>query len=275
MTRRSPWIDLPLYAVLIVVTVLVLLPIWFVVVASFSSGDSAFNSTLLPTGLTLSHYQDLLLGTSFWRWLLNSLIICGGTALISLFITLLAAYAFARMWFIGSSWGIIAMFVVQLLPTSMYLVAIYTVLSRVNLEGTLLGLGIVYIGAGAFNIWLLRSYISSIPRELDEAALIDGADRWTILWRVIVPLARPMLAVIFIWSVMGTYNEFLVASTVVGAAPSSYTLTVGLQSLVAGAYATKWTLFAAGAVLGSAPIVIIFLLLQKQLITGLSRGALK
>lgn len=276
MISRVHWWQLALrYLILLVITVLVLLPIWLVLVASFSPGESAFSSTLVPSSVTFTHYRYLLDKSAFPRWLLNSLIICVTTAVVSLTVTLLAAYAFARMRFFGSKWGIIAMFVVQLFPTAMYLVAIYTLLSDARLEGSLVGLGIVYIGAGAFNIWLLRSYIASIPRELDEAALVDGASRWKILWRIIVPLSRPMLAVIFIWSVMGTYNEFLVASTVVGSSPSNFTLAVGLQSLVAGAFATKWSLFAAGAVLGSAPVVVVYLLLQKQLIAGLSRGAIK
>ncbi|MCY0865413.1 MAG: sugar ABC transporter permease [Sulfobacillus sp.] len=264
--------NLALYAFLVAASLLTLLPVWWVVVASFNVGSSAFNANLWPTQFTLANYHDIFQGY-FGRWLLNSIGVSLATAVISVLITALAAYAFARMRFFGRRLGIVVIFIIQMFPASMYLVAIYSILSDIHLEGTLTGLVLVYSGAQAFNIWLLRSYINSIPKELDEAAMVDGASRWLIFWRIILPLSRPMLVTLFIWSIMGSYNEFMIASLVLQGGPQTYTVAVGLRSLIANQYATNWTLFAAGAVIATFPIMFIYLALQKQLLSGLTRGA--
>ncbi len=272
VTKRSPMGLIATYVILGIVTLVTLLPAWWVLIASVSPGSSAYSSSIWPSQIVVSNYRALFSG-EFGRWILNSLIVSLTTAIVSVFITTLAAYAFSRMRFFGQRMGIVVIFIVQMFPASMYLVAIFSILTSVHLEGTLMGLILVYSGAQAFNIWLLRSYINSIPKELDEAAMVDGATRWTVLWRVIIPLARPMLVTLFIWTVMSTYNEFMVASLVLQGGPSTYTVAVGLRTLINNQYATNWTLFAAGAVVATFPLMMIFLALQKQLLSGLSRGA--
>lgn len=267
----KPW-DLATYGILLAVTVLAILPAWWVLVASVSPGASAYSSGIAPPAVTLTHYQALF-ASDFGHWVANSVGVAVVTGLISVLITATAAYAFSRMRFWGRRLGLLVVFIIQMFPASMYLVAIYSLLIKVGLEGTLVGLVLVYSGATAFNIWLLAAYINSIPKEIDEAALVDGATSWQVFSRIIIPLARPMLVTLFIWSIMGTYNEFMVASLVLQGSPSSYTVAVGLKSLISGQYATNWTLFAAGAVVATFPLMLIFLSLQKQLISGMSRGA--
>ena len=271
--RTSRRFALPLsYLVLAVVSAVVLLPAWWVLVASFSVGTSAYSSGLWPSPATLANYSQLLAG-DFPRWVLNSLIVAIATGLVNVTIVALAAYAFARMRFWGRRVGLIVVFIIQMFPASMYLVSIYSLLIKANLEGTLLGLILVYSGAQAFNIWLLTAYIQSVPRDIDDAARVDGATRWSVFWRVVLPLARPMLITLFIWSVLGTYNEFMVASLVLQGSPATYTVAVGLRNLINNQYATNWTLFSTGAVLATFPLMVVFLLLQRQLVAGLARGA--
>lgn len=263
---------LAIYLSLAATAILTLLPIWWVVVASVSVGSSAYSAALWPNHWYFGNYRTLFHG-EFPHWLLNSLVVSLSTAILSLFITALASYAFSRMRFFGRRLGIVAVFVIQMFPASMYLVAIYSLLISVHLEGTLVGLVLVYSGAQAFNIWLLRSYMNSIPMEIDEAAMVDGSTRWTIFWRVIVPLSSPMLVTLFIWSVMSSYNEYMIASLVLQGGPSTFTVAVGLRSLIYNQFDTNWTLFAAGAVVATFPLMAIYLLLQKQLISGMTRGA--
>lgn len=260
------------YVLLAAATVLTLLPVWWVVIASVSAGSSAFSAAIWPQHWYFGNYQELFKG-QFPHWLLNSLFVSVTTAVISVFITAMASYAFSRLRFFGRRLGIIVIFVIQMFPASMYLVAIYSLLIKVQLEGTLVGLVLVYSGAQAFNIWLLRSYMNSIPRELDEAALVDGATRWTVFWRLILPLSSPMIVTLFIWSIMTSFNEYMIASLVLQSGPSTYTVAVGLHSLIYNQFATNWTLFAAGAVVASFPLMIIYLALQRQLISGMTRGA--
>ncbi len=260
------------YLVLAAVSVVVLLPAWWVLVASFSVGTSAYSSGLWPAPVTIANYQTLL-ASDFPHWVLNSLVVAIGTGLLSVTITALAAYAFARMQFWGRRLGLLVVFIIQVFPASMYLVSIYSLLIKVGLDGTLIGLILVYSGAQAFNIWLLTAYVQSVPREIDEAARADGASRWRTFWRITVPMAMPMLVTLFIWSVLNTYNEFMVASLVLQGSPSSYTVAVGLRNLINNQYATNWTEFSAGAVLATFPLMAVFLILQSQLVSGLSRGA--
>ena len=260
------------YLVMAAATVVTLIPVWWVVIASVSAGSSAFSAALWPQHWYFGNYRALFQG-QFPRWLLNSLVVSLSTAIISVFITALSAYAFSRMKFFGRRFGIIVIFIIQMFPASMYLVAIYSLLIKIHLEGTLAGLVLVYSGAQAFNIWLMRSYINSIPKELDEAALVDGATRWQVFWRMIVPLSRPMLVTLFIWSVMTSFNEYMIASLVLQGGPATFTVAVGLRSLIYNQFATNWTLFAAGAVVATFPLMIIYLALQRQLISGMTRGA--
>lgn len=269
---RGAWRSWVTYVVLAGAAVLTLLPVWWVVVASVSAGSSAYSAALLPQHWYFGNYRELFAG-AFPRWLLNSLVVSVVTAVLSVFITALSSYAFSRMRFFGRRLGIVAIFIIQMFPASMYLVAIYSLLIAVHLEGTLVGLILVYSGAQAFNIWLLRSYMNSIPRELDEAAMVDGATRWQVFWRMMVPLSSPMLVTLFIWSIMTSYNEFMIASLVLQGGPSTFTVAVGLRSLIYNQFATNWTLFAAGAVVATFPLMAIYLLLQKQLISGMTRGA--
>lgn len=259
--------------IVITVVLLVLLPGVLVVSSSFEPGN-AFASTLIPRELTWVNYRDLLVAQPFLTWERNSLLASGVPALVNVAVTALAAFGFSRLRFWGRRYGILVLFLIQLFPATMSFVAIYRIIVAVGLINTLPGLMLAYGGVGAFNIWLFKGYIDSLPREIDEAARVDGATQWQVFSRIILPLARPMLAVVFIWTFIGNYGEYMLAS-LIEQSPQYYTVPLGMRYLEQGTFATQWPLFAAGGVLSTLPVLIIFMLLQRQLVSGLSRGAVK
>jgi len=257
-----------------VALVFALFPALWVVTASFQPGMAFYSSSLIPHKFTLANYIYVFTQTDFWLWVKNSLIVAGVTALVQMLVTASSAYAFSRMRFPGRKFGLMGLLLLQMLPSTMALAAIYTLLVRLHLLGSLLGLILVFCGASAYNIWLFKGYIDSLPRELDEAAYADGATHWQIFTRIILPLARPMLAVQFIWSFTGIYNEYMLSSLVLQS-PKTYTVAVGLQRFIANQYSAHWTYFAAGATVASVPILIVYMTLQRHLESGLTRGAVK
>lgn len=258
---------------LILLCALVLLPVFWVVTASIQPGSSAFASNLFPTQFTWSNYSKVF-DDGFWTWLRNSLIVCTATGVAQLLVNTLGGFAFSRLRFRGRRVGLMGLVLIQMFPNTLALAAIYGLLVAVNLLDTYLGIILVYVGGSAFNIWLLKNYMDSLPRELDESATVDGANTWQIFWQVLLPLMRPMLVTIFIFGFQGTYIDFIFSSLILNT-QDHYTVAVGLFHLIDGNYATNWAVFSAGAVMASLPILIVYLSLQKQLTSGLASGAVK
>lgn len=253
---------------------LVLFPIMYVVNSSLSSGDTFFSGKLIPTSITLDNYVEVLENTDFLLWMKNSLIVCITVATIQVFMSLTAAYAFSRMRFKGRKNGLMSLLILQMFPTMMAIPAILGVAYKLDLMDQLWALIILLAGGSAYNIWLLKGFIDGIPRELDEAAMVDGATHWQIFCKVIIPLTKPMLAVMFLFSFMGVYSEFVLTSALIKDS-SNFTLAVGLRSFIQNDFAARWTQFSAASVMASFPIVILFMLLQKHVSKGLVAGAVK
>jgi arabinogalactan oligomer/maltooligosaccharide transport system permease protein len=242
--------------------------------SSFSVGDSFFLSSLFPKDVSFEHYRELFDETDFSIWVVNSLKLCLIVAIIQLTLTSLAAYAFSRMRFTGRKYGLMTLLVLQVFPNSMAVAGYYILLYKFELVDNSLALILVLAGGSAFNIWLLKSYIDSIPVELDEAAKIDGAGDFQIFLRIILPLALPQIVVIFLFSFIATYSEYVITSIFLQT-PEKATLALGLQSFTTNQFAAHWTLFSAAAVLSSLPIMIIFMLLPKYIQNGLIAGGVK
>lgn len=257
-----------------VMMALVLFPIMYVVNSSLSSGDTFFSGKLIPTSVTLDNYVEVLENTDFLLWMKNSLIVCVTVATIQVFMSLTAAYAFSRMRFKGRKNGLMSLLILQMFPTMMAIPAILGVAYKLDLMDQLWALIILLAGGSAYNIWLLKGFIDGIPRELDEAAMVDGATHWQIFCKVIIPLTKPMLAVMFLFSFMGVYSEFVLTSALIKDS-SNFTLAVGLRSFIQNDFAARWTQFSAASVMASFPIVILFMLLQKHVSKGLVAGAVK
>lgn len=269
--RRSLWVS---RIVIWITMILVLFPAVWIVMSSFSAGDSFFLSSLFPKKLSVEHYVDLFQKTNFVRWVLNSLKMCFFVALIQLALTSLAAYAFARMRFTGRKYGLMTLLVLQVFPNSMAISGYYILIYKFGLVDSIPVLIFVLAGGSAFNIWLLKSYIDGIPKELDEAAMVDGAGYFKVFYRIILPLAAPQMAVIFLFSFIATYSEYVISSVFLQN-PRNMTLALGLQSFISDQFAAHWTLFSAAAVLSSLPIMVVFMLLQKYIQGGLVAGGVK
>jgi ABC-type maltose transport system permease subunit len=267
------------WVTLLLVTILTLFPIAWIVSTSLNAGDS-FATGLLPDKYTFSHYADVWQHTDFLTWIRNTTIVGVITASIQVVVVIVVAYAFSRFKFRGRRWGLVVLVALQLFPAIMALSADFFLVEWVSenwfpISNNWIGLIILYVGMGIpFNAWLFKGYIDTLPYDLEESAYIDGAGRLVAFWKVIVPLCRPMMAFVFIQGFLGCANEYLLVSILI-TDPSRKTFSVGLFDFASGNFTTDWTDFAAAAVMGSIPWVIIFLLAQRWFVSGLAGGAVK
>lgn len=227
---------------------------------------------------------DTLLNTPrkpFLRWMFNSCVIASISAVIIVLVTAFSAYSFSRFRFYGRRSLLVLILLVQVFPNLLALVAIYLMLQQIGNHIPFLGLNtagglmLVYIGGGmGINIWLMKGFFDSVPRDIDESALVDGASHWQVYWHLIFPLVRPVLVVVGILSFVGTYNEFVLARVMLRD-KDTWTLMVGLWQYISANFAQDWGVFGAGAIIGALPSLAIYLMLQDQIVGGLTQGAVK
>lgn len=222
----------------------------------------------------------------FWFWLLNSLKIASITSVVSLAITTLAGYAFSRFRFKGRQTMLKVILLLNVFPGLLALVATFLMISQIGDVLTINGkeiiglnnhftLILVYLGGSmGINIWLMKGYLDTIPRDIDESAMVEGASNWQIFVQLILPLLRPILVVIAILNFISTYGEFVLARILLRS-NETYTLMVGLQIFAGAQFQQRWGVFAAGALMGAVPIMVIYLVLQDQIVGGLTQGAVK
>lgn len=271
------------HAVLLTFLIFALFPILWVVSASFNPANTLVGQSLIPKAVSLVNYRELFSSEQhpIALWIKNSVFVALATSALVVIMTSLAAYAFSRFRFKGRRTGLFASLLVQVFPQMLAAVSIYLLVLGIgklvpalgiNTHG---GLVMVYLGgAMGVNAWLMKGYFDTIPNSLEESAMIDGASPFQAFYMIILPLARPILAVIFLLQFIGTYSEFILASVLISSS-EKYTLAVGLQMFIHDQYASRWGVFAAASVLGALPIVILFLFLQKYLVSGLTHGAVK
>ena len=267
------------WVTLFFVTLLTLFPIVWMVSTSLNQGDS-FATGFLPDHYTFSHYADVWQHTDFLLWVRNTLIVGTITGTLQVVVIMLMAYAFSRFRFAGRRWGLAILVALQLFPAVMTLSADYYLVNWISenwtpISDNWIGLIAIYVGMSVpFNAWLFKGYIDTLPYDLEESAYIDGAGRFVAFWKVIVPLCRPMMAFIFIQGFMACANEFLLVSVIVTDA-SRKTFSMGLFDFAMGNFTTDWTDFAAAAVMGSIPWVLIFMFAQRWFVSGLAGGSVK
>jgi arabinogalactan oligomer / maltooligosaccharide transport system permease protein len=230
--------------------------------------------------ITLDNFGAVLGATDsagrwlFGRQLLSSLVVSGATTVVGLGLAVTAAYALSRFRFPGRQLGMQTLLVTQMFPATLMLVPLFALLKHLGLLNTHSGLVLVYSTASLpFCVWMLKGYFDTIPRELEEAAIMDGANHAQVFYRVVLPLARPAVAVTALFSFLTAWNEFILAATLLNDA-SMFTLPVALQRFV-GEYKVEWGKFAAGALIVSAPVMALFFALQKHLVGGLTAGGVK
>jgi arabinogalactan oligomer/maltooligosaccharide transport system permease protein len=228
-----------------------------------------------PAEVSFSNFTSVFADQPFSRWVLNSAIVSIATTLVGVFLACTAAYAFSRFRFPGRQTGMMSFLVSQMFPGTLMLIPLYIILVKwLGLGSTRTGLVLAYsTTAIPFCVWMLKGYFDTIPRDLEEAALIDGASSATIFWRIVLPLAKPAVAVTALFSFMTGWNEFILAATLIDK-EAMYTAPVGLRFFVGG-FSQQWGYFAAGAIIVSIPVVALFLFLQKYLVSGLTAGSVK
>jgi arabinogalactan oligomer/maltooligosaccharide transport system permease protein len=272
------------HAIAVSVIFFALYPVMYIVSSSLSGSDNLSDATFFPTAFDTSTYKEIFSNpslTPFMTWLKNSWIVALTASSLNVFIAALAAYAFSRFRFRGRRAGLLTLLLVQIFPQFLAFVAIFLLLIEIGNVvpafglDTLAGLMLVYLGGAiGFNAFLIKGFMDTIPSSLDESARVDGASHSTIFWRIIMPLARPSLAVIFIISFITLFGEFLLARTLLSST-DNFTFAVGLQLFTQRDYAARWGLISAVAVIGAAPIVVTFLVAQRAIISGLTGGSVK
>jgi arabinogalactan oligomer/maltooligosaccharide transport system permease protein len=256
-------------------------PIIWVISASFNPTGSLATQTIIPKNPGFENYRTLFEAVPYWTWFGNSVKIAGITAIFSLAITTIAAYAFSRFRFRGRQTMLKGILLIQVFPALLALVATFLMISQIGDVVPRLGLNthasliLVYLGgAMGINIWLMKGYLDTIPRDIDESAMVEGATDWQIFTLLIVPLLRPILIVIGIINYIGTYSEFVLARVLLKSA-DQYTLMVGLERFAGAQFQQRWGVFAAGVLIGALPIMIIYIALQDQIVGGLTQGSVK
>jgi arabinogalactan oligomer/maltooligosaccharide transport system permease protein len=279
--QPSPLVLFLVHAFLVLFTVAALMPVMWVLSMAFTPSQSFASGGLpIPTNPSLQNFADVV-GTTdadgsllFLRQLFNSLVVSALTSIVGLTLATTAAYALSRWELPGKDRAMSAFLITQMFPGVVMAVPLYLLLDELGLLDTLTGLVLVYATTTIpFSVWTLKGYFDTVPRDLEEAATLDGANRWQTFAWVILPLARPALAVTGLFSFMTAWNEFILAATLLGD-PRSYTLPVVLQRYVTD-YGTEWGHFAAGAVLVSLPVIALFFALQRHFVEGLTAGAVK
>lgn len=258
-------------------------PLVWIISAALNPVSTLATQKLIPNNPGFGNFKSLVNNPvfPFFTWLWNSVKISTISTILTLSLTTMAAFAFSRFRFKGRRAMLKGILLIQVFPNLLSIVALFLILSQFGniIEAiglnTHLGLIIVYLGgAMGMNIWLMKGYMDTIPRDIDESAHVDGATDWQVFWKLILPLLRPILVVIGILSFIGTYGDFIVARTLLTKVEQQ-TVMVGLQIFTAGQYTQNWGVFAAGALISAMPIMIIYLILQDQIVGGLTQGAVK
>ena len=280
----------PLHALLALAVLTTLYPILWVFTIAFSGRQSLAIADLpleptawdrlraivpWPARFSLENFRAVFADQPFTLWILNSALIAAATTVVGVFLACTAAYAFSRFRFPGRRAGMMSFLVSQMFPGTLMLIPLYIVIVQwLGLGSSRIGLVLVYATTAIpFCVWMLKGYFDTIPRELEEAAVIEGAGPARIFWAVVLPLARPAIAITALFSFMTAWNEFILAATLMDK-EEMYTAPVGLKFFVGG-FSQQWGYFAAGSIVVSIPIVFLFLYLQKYLVSGLTAGSVK
>ena len=258
-------------------------PILFVLTNSFADFPNLANSKLLPSGFTFEHYK-LLSGdplVPYFTWLFNTYKVAFVAGIFNVFLGTLAAFAFSRLQFKGRRASLLTLVIVQMFPSFLAFVAIYLLFFQISDVvpiaglGTHFGLILVYLGGSiGFNSWLIKGFMDTISPSLDEAAKVDGATEYQIFSRIIVPLSRPILVVIFVITFIGIYSDFILAAIFLKDV-NLWTVAVGINTVFVDDFNADWGVIAASSVIAATPIAVLFIFFQKQITGGLTAGSVK
>jgi len=271
-----------LYAV--VLLVVALFPILFILSASLNPTGSISDTNDLFSSISLKNYEDLFTDPQnpYLNWFINTQVLAVSTSVITVFLGAMAAYAFSRYRFHGRDTGLTSLLLVQMFPQVLAYIALFLLLSSIGDVfpalglGSRLGLMFVYLGGAlGVNTWLLKGFFDTVPRELDESATIDGASHAQTFFRILLPLVTPILVVVGLLSYVATMGELVLAQILLGDDVRKQTLAVGLYGFISEQFSQHWGVFAAGAILGALPLIVLFQFLQRYIVGGLLSGSVK
>lgn len=275
--KRNRFIRLLLsYVLLLIVAVIIIYPLIWTVGASLNAVNSLLSTSIIPENVSFQHYKDLFSGdVNYVGWYWNSMKISFLTMVLTLICVSFTAYSFSRFRFKGRKDGLMLFLLLQMIPQFSALIAIFVLAQLLGLINSHLALVLIYVGGMIpMNTYLMKGYLDAIPKDLDESARMDGAGNFRIFIEIIMPLSKPILAVIALFSFTGPLGDFILSSTILRT-PDKYTLPIGLYNLVAQKMGANYTMYAAGAVLIAVPVAIFYLALQKYFVSGLTAGSTK
>jgi len=280
------------YIVAAIAVAFAILPVVYVVLAACNPSGTLSTLNLSMKDFGLDNFRFLLgkhdlsqdvtyANYPYLHWYRNSLMVSSVAAIMQVTVATLAAYAFSRINFKGRRSSLGGLLLLQMFPQILSFIALFLMMQKIGMVFPMLGTGtyggliLIYLGgAMGYNTYLLKGFFDTIPRELDEAAIVDGASSNQVFFKIILPLAAPMLAVVMLLSFIGLMNDFVLASIFLTKS-DQMTLAVGLRAFISGRYASNWGVFAAGALFAALPVVILFQVLQRYIVEGLSAGSVK
>lgn len=269
------------HLILITVSFLSIFPFIWLISTSLKGGSEnifAYPPTIIPKDFTFENYTGVWHRVNFLGYFINSMIVAGGTVVLNLILSAMAGYPLARMNFRGKKIAFFAILSTIMIPFQAIMLPVYLITLKLNLVDTtnniagFIGL-IMPFAVSAFGIFLMRQAFLGIPKEMEEAAIVDGCNVWQLFWKVLIPMVKPSLAVLAIFTFIGSWGEFLWPSIIL-TKESMYTLPVGVNNLQ-GMFSSNWRFIAAGSILSTIPILIFFLAMQRYFISGENEGAVK
>ena len=279
MSRHKKITSIFLHVLLTILAVIWLIPVFWLVLSSFRAEKGAYTSNLWPQAFTFDNYIRLFTDTrlfNFPRWFMNTLFVAVCSCIITTILTLMVAYVYSRLRFKSRKGLMNISLVLGMFPGFMSMIAIYHFMKAIGLDQTLLALILVYSGGAALNYYIAKGFFDTIPKSLDEAARIDGANRHTIFWKIILPNSKPIVVNTAINAFIAPWVDFIFVSVIMKDNYNNYTVAKGLYTMVDKANIFEYyTAFCAGAVLVSVPIVCLFIRLQKYYVAGVTAGASK
>jgi arabinogalactan oligomer / maltooligosaccharide transport system permease protein len=268
-----------IYIILSVMAVIWLLPIAWLVITSFRAEPGAWTPYIMPKEYTFDNYTKLFTDTQLFnypRWFMNTLIVAIFTCAISTILVLLTSYTLSRLRFRARKGFMNVGLILGMFPGFMSMIAIYFILKAMGLSQTLVALVLVYSGGAALGYFIAKGFFDTIPRVLDEAAIVDGANQNIIFWKIILPLSKPIIVYTILTSFMAPWVDFIFVSVIMKDNYNNYTIALGLYQMLTRENIYRYfTQFCAGAVVIAIPITILFIFMQRYYVEGVTGGAVK
>lgn len=263
------------YFYMILLSIIIIYPLLITISSAFRAGNITAFDLNFNSKWTLNNFKRLFEETYYLQWYKNTLIVAISTMVVQVMAVTLAGYAYSRYNFLGRKNSLMFFLIVQMVPTMAALTAFFVMALLMKAINQFWFLSLIYIGGGIpMNTWLMKGYFDTVPYDLDESANLDGAGHFRRFWQIVLPLVRPMIAVQALWAFMGPFGDFMLSKFLLRK-EELYTLAPGLQTFINDQRNQKVALFAAGSILIAVPISILFFILQKNFVTGLTKGGTK